>query len=313
MSVGKITRVPLREVWKHEALDFTAWLEQNVDVLNEVLDFNLVSAEREQAAGDFSVDLVGEDEDGQTVVVENQLEKSDHDHLGKLLTYLAALDAKAAVWVVSRPRAEHVAAISWLNEATATPFYLVQVEAVRIGDSAPAALFTRIVGPSPEARAAGEAKRGLAERDLVRREFWTLLLERARERTRLHARISPGIENWVSASSGQRGLSWNYVVRQHEVQVELYIDRGTAEENAAVIEQLLSHRAAVEQACGHELDWQRLEAKRACRIRHNLPIGGWKDRERWPVIVDQAIDAMVAFEAALRGPVSSLKFAEDES
>ena len=99
MSIGRITRVKLREVWKHEALDFTTWLEDNTDVLNEVLDFNLVSVEREKAAGDFSVDLVGEDEDGQTVIIENQLEKSDHDHLGKVLTYLAAMDARAAVWI----------------------------------------------------------------------------------------------------------------------------------------------------------------------------------------------------------------------
>ena len=97
MSIGKITRVALRDVWKHEAADFTTWLENNIDVLNDVLDFNLSSAEREQSAGAFRVDLVGEHEDGGTVVIENQLEKSDHDHLGKVLTYLAALDAKAAV------------------------------------------------------------------------------------------------------------------------------------------------------------------------------------------------------------------------
>jgi RecB family endonuclease NucS len=96
-TVGKIKRVPLREVWKHEALDFTAWLRENIDVLNDALNLSLSNAERERGAGDFSVDPVTEDESGDPVIVENQLEKSDHDHLGKLLTYLVAIGAKTAV------------------------------------------------------------------------------------------------------------------------------------------------------------------------------------------------------------------------
>ena len=85
MTIGALSRIPLREVWKHEAADFTTWLEQNVDILNEVLDITIVNAERERSAGAFRVDLVAEDEHGNTVVIENQLEKSDHDHLGKVI------------------------------------------------------------------------------------------------------------------------------------------------------------------------------------------------------------------------------------
>jgi len=102
--IGRLERVPLREVWRHEALDFTSWLEKNLDVLNEVLDITLSDAEREQAAGTFSVDLVATDSSGNPVVIENQLGKSDHDHLGKLITYLTAIDAKAAIWIVTEPR-----------------------------------------------------------------------------------------------------------------------------------------------------------------------------------------------------------------
>src|SRR4030095_4288756 len=86
--IGKIVRRPLREVWKHEALDFTTWLVENIDVLAEALDVPLQDAKREQAAGDFSVDLVAEDGNGHTIIIENQLERSNHDHLGKLITYL---------------------------------------------------------------------------------------------------------------------------------------------------------------------------------------------------------------------------------
>ena len=99
-NVGRLQRIALREVWKHEAQDFTQWLQNNIDVLNESLDLNLVGANRERSAGDFSVDLVAEDEGGGTIIIENQLEKSNHDHLGKLITYLTAIGAKTAIWIV---------------------------------------------------------------------------------------------------------------------------------------------------------------------------------------------------------------------
>jgi RecB family endonuclease NucS len=97
-AVGRIDRVPLREVWAHEAYDFTLWLQENIEVLNEALKLNLVSVEPERAAGSFSVDLVAEDSDGNKVIIENQLEKSNHDHLGKVITYFNAMEARAAIW-----------------------------------------------------------------------------------------------------------------------------------------------------------------------------------------------------------------------
>jgi hypothetical protein len=176
--IGKIVRRPLREVWKHEALDFTTWLVDNIDVLSEALDVPLEEAKREQAAGDFSVDLVAEDGSGNTVVIENQLEKSDHDHLGKLVTYLAALDAQVAVWIVSEPRPEHTKAVTWLNESQQASFYLVKAEAICIDDSSPACLFTLITGPSEETREVGETKKELSDRHMMRRNFWETLLYR---------------------------------------------------------------------------------------------------------------------------------------
>lgn len=102
MTIGRIKRVGLREVWSHEAFDFTTWLEDNVDVLFEATGLQLTGVEREQPAGDFSVDLIARDQDGDAVVIENQLERSDHDHLGKLITYLVGLQARRAVWIGPR-------------------------------------------------------------------------------------------------------------------------------------------------------------------------------------------------------------------
>ena len=179
-EIEKLQRVPLREVWRHEAYDFTQWLQENLDILNDTLDLELTSAEREQAAGSFSIDLVAENNDGQIVIIENQLEKSNHDHLGKLITYLSAREASGAIWIVSEPRQEHINAIAWLNESTNAYFYLVKVEAVRIGSSNPAPLLTLIAGPSNEAKVAGKAKQELVERHHIRKKWWTQLLSNSK-------------------------------------------------------------------------------------------------------------------------------------
>jgi hypothetical protein len=310
--IGKLQRVPLREVWKHEAYDFTQWLQENLDVLNEVLDLSLTSAEREQSAGTFSVDLVAEDEARGTVVIENQLEKSDHDHLGKVITYLVAMGAKAAVWIVADPRPEHVSAVTWLNESGSASFYLVKLEAIRIGDSPPAPLLTLIVGPSEEGREVGQTKKDIVERYTIRHRFWSQLLERAKGKTKLHGSISPGESSWIGTATGVRGLSYNYVIRQQEGGVELYIDRGkdSGDENKTIFDSLAAEKEAIEGVVGRPLEWQRLDTKRASRIRITLKDVGYRDEEaRWPALQDALIDAMVRLDKALAPRISKLKVA----
>jgi hypothetical protein len=306
--IQKITRIPLREAFKHEALDFTKWLQDNLDVLNDVTDLALSNAEREKSAGEFSVDLVAEDEGGYKVIIENQLERSNHDHLGKVITYLVAMEARAAIWIVSDPRPEHVSAITWLNEASSANFYLLKLEAIKIGDSAPAPLLTLIVGPSDETKAIGKAKQEFSERHDIRRAFWTQLLEYAKGKTKLHASISPSRYHWVATTAGKRGLSFNYVVWEHETCVELYIDRGkeSDRENKAIFDALAEKRPEIEKAFGEGLEWQRLDAKRACRIRKTISKGGWKDQEKWPAVNQATVDAMMRFENAFKPHVRKL-------
>ncbi len=106
--VGILEKVDLRKVWVKEAKDFTTWLESNLDILSEHIGFDISPLEREKAAGTFSADIFAEGPNGDTVVIENQLEKTDHDHLGKLVTYLSNLEAKTAIWITSNPRPEHI-------------------------------------------------------------------------------------------------------------------------------------------------------------------------------------------------------------
>lgn len=309
-TIGKLERVHLREVWKHEALDFTQWLEENIDTLNSALGLNLVNVDREQAAGSFSVDLVAEDEGGGTVIIENQLEKSNHDHLGKLITYLTAMSAKAAIWIVSDPRPEHVAAITWLNEASAVSFYMVKVEAVKIGDSPAAPLFTLIVGPSEEAKTVGIAKKEIAERYHIRKRWWTTLIERSGAITKLHSHISPKEYAWIGTSAGISGINYNYVVLQDECGAEVYIDRGKEgdEENESIFDQLHAHKEEIEKAFGGSLNWERLENRRACRIKYMSDTGGYRSPEdEWPRIQDIVIHAMDCLEKAIKPFLGRIK------
>lgn len=307
--ISKITRIALREVWRHEALDLTRWLEENIDVLEEITGLSISSVDREQSAGTFSVDLVAEDADGNLVVIENQLERSDHDHLGKIITYLTSLEAKTAIWIVSEPRPEHVKAIAWLNESQSARFYLLKIEAIRIGDSPAAPLLTLITGPSQEAQEAGKTKKELVERHVIRRRFWADLLSASRGRTKLHAAISPSTYNWIGAGSGIRGVTLNYAVRQHDGQVELYIDRDleTGAENERIFDDIHAHKEQIEMEFGEPLEWMRLEGKRACRIRKVIDIGGWRDEEKWQEQHSRMIDAMIRMEKAIRPYLPKLR------
>ena len=150
--------VPLDKVWSHED-DFTMWLEENIDVLNDVIGLSLSVVGRKQAAGDFIVDLIAKDESRNRVVIENQLKQSDHDHLGKLITYLTVVDAKTAIWIVAKARDEHKRAICWLNESRSASFYLIELEAVQIGDASPVPRLKKILDPSGEGWKADEKEK----------------------------------------------------------------------------------------------------------------------------------------------------------
>ena len=226
--VGRLKKVDLRKVWANEAKDFTSWSSENLDLLSDHIDCELSLIEPEKKTVSLSVDIFAEGPNGETVIIENQLEKTDHDHLGKLITYLSNLDAKIAIWITSNPRLEHVTAINWLNEISPVDisFYLVRVEAYVIGDSEPAPLFTTICGPSREAKEIGEQKQDLAERHLKRIEFWKKLLDKAKEVTSLHSNVSPSKDNWITAGAGKSGMGWSYTITMDRGCVELFIDRG---------------------------------------------------------------------------------------
>lgn len=308
--IGRIERVSLREVWKKEAKDFTGWLYENLEVLGEELDLDLTPDQKERNVGSFSADITAEDSSGQKVLIENQLEKTDHVHLGQILTYISNLDAKIAIWVSSDPRPEHIRTIEWLNETgSGVKFYLVKVEAYRIGNSEPAAKFTVVTGPSEKTEIVGGEKKEMAERHRLRYDFWKSLLERSKQKTSLHGNISPGTANWIGAGSGVRGLGFNYAVTYKFGQAELYIDRGKDcdEENKRIFDELQSHKAEIEKDFGDKLRWERLDDRRASRISKRIDCAGLGDQDKWPKLQDDMVDAMVRLEKALKKHIRNLK------
>ncbi len=308
MHISRLEPVPLRELWRNEARDFTAWLAENLDFLGETLEIDLSLVEQEASAGAFVADILAEDGNGNPVIIENQLERTDHDHLGKLITYLSNLNAKTAIWITSGPRPEHEQAVHWLNEFLPSDmaFYLVEIKAYRIDDSSSAPQITVVAGPSGPARDAGIQKKEFAERHRLRLEFWAQLLEQAKARTQLHARRSPITGNWLSAGAGRSGLTFEYAIRMSDALVEFYIKRGEAKENKHILDSLYAKREAIEETFGDRLEWLRQDDHPASRIRYSLPGGGLRDQNRWPDIQEAMIDAMVRLEQALKPHLGQL-------
>jgi hypothetical protein len=124
----------------------------------------------------------------------------------------------------------------------------------------------------------------------------------------LHAAITPGKYSWIGAGSGKSGITYNYVVWQDESAVELYIDRGkdADTENKAIFDTLYLKKDQIEKEFGGELEWQRLDNKRACRIRKSFELGGWKDPNTWDAVVPPMVDAMTRLEKALKPHIQKL-------
>ena len=309
MNVSKLKHVPLREVWGKEERDFTPWLENNLDGLGEKLEIELSIVEREKRAGPFEVDLLAEDSDSNLVIIENQFGKSDHDHLGKGLTYLTQLNAKTLIWVCEDPRTEHVTAFAWLNETTPddVSFYLVKLEAFQIENSPPAPHFVVLARPSSTIKAIGATKKEFAERHKKRLDFWKGLLEKSKTRTNLFANIKPSKENWISMGAGKSGILYYYVILMNSSRIDLYIDTGDKDKNKMFFDQLSSQKEQIETQFGKEMGWLRLDDKRASRITAtvNKKIG-LKNDDKWDKIQEDMIGTMIKFEAAFSNRVQDL-------
>ncbi len=269
-ELGALIEVDLREVWGYEASDFTPWLKENIDRLNQVLGIDIEITEREGPVGPFAVDLVGQDlGSGRTVIIENQLAPTDHTHLGQLLTYTAGRGAKIVIWISPQFREEHRQALDWLNENTGEDqaFFGVEIKLVRIDDSRPAPLF-RLVSQPNEWQKSITSTRATSTRGEAYQAFWTAFLERLKERAPGLTNAKKGLpQNWCSISAGRTGFAYAAAFKlKGRFGVELYIDTGDKEKNKQFFDQLYEQKDSIERELDMALSWERLDNARACRI-----------------------------------------------
>lgn len=269
-GLGTLTRVDPRSVWRSESADFTPWLAENLARLGEALGIELELEERESSVGAFSADIVARElGQNRVVVIENQLEATDHSHLGQLLTYAAGKEAGVVVWISPEFREEHRQAIDWLNRdgGQGTAFFGVVVELLRIDQSPPAVNFRPVAFPNDwtrELKAGGSGE--VSERRLAYQAFFQRLIDQLRAKKFTNARAGQP-QSWYSFAAGISGFSYSAVFASGgKLRVELYLGAGDAEKNKSVFAQLFAERPGIEDDFGGPLDWEPLDGKKSARI-----------------------------------------------
>jgi hypothetical protein len=270
-GLSKLRRLNLRQIWAKEAGDFTPWLADNIEELGTALGMDLELEGREASVGDFSLDLLAKDlGTGRTVVIENQLTQTDHDHLGKLVTYAAGFGASVVIWIAETIREEHRQALEWLNQRTDTDteFFGVVVELLQIDDSKPAYDFRPVVFPNEWQKTKRSQTTGRAStRGEAYRQYYQPLIDELREKHHFTGARVAQPQSWYAFSVGTAGVPVSAVFAGNgTVRVELYIDLGTVEANKGLFDWLHDQREAIERQLGFALQWDRLDAKRASRI-----------------------------------------------
>jgi hypothetical protein len=271
-SFGELTHVGLREIWPHEATDFTPWLAGHLSELGNALGMDIELVDQEASVGDFSLDILARDlGSARSVIIENQLSPTDHDHLGKLITYAAGFNASIIIWVSESLREEHRQAIDWLNQRTDsdTYFFGVVVEVVRIDDSKPAIRFELAASPNEwqKNRKRQASSSSLSTKGMRYRSYFQDLIDELRETHHFTSARAGQPQNWYSFSSGCTGLTYGANFTQDgKARAELYIDLGDPEKNKFVFNRLLEDKDGIEQSLGQSVSWEALENRRASRL-----------------------------------------------
>ena len=271
ISLGKLEHVDPRDLWEREAGSFTPWLANNLGLLSEALGLDLELVKTESSVGAFACDIeareTGRD---RPVIIENQLEATDHRHLGQLLTYASGLDGVVVVWISPQLRDEHRQALDWLNRHTddEIDFFGVVLELVRIDNSKPAIQFRPVAFPNVWTKTSRRLIAAeVSERAELYRRFFQGVLDQLREKYRFTNARAAQPQSWYSFSSGIRGCSFSASFASGaRMRAEVYIDVGDFQKNKAIFDWLLNSKDQIETEMGEPMEWERLDAKRACRI-----------------------------------------------
>lgn len=301
-SLGRLAHVEPREVWPHEAHSFTPWLLANVDVLSDLLGMDLVLEVAEHPVGDFYLDLKGYDEaTGDVVIVENQLERSDHSHLGQIITYAAGTSPATVVWVATGFRPEHRAAIDWLNERTdqSTRFFAVAIRVVRIGDSEPAPNFELVAQPNDWEKQVKSATTTPSETDLGQtyQQFWDLVLNRIHTEHPDWTHAKARAQNWCNTSLRTRWVVLSMSWRRDGLSAQIYFE--AAPLAAERFELLREKQEPFEAALGQSAVWDEMRGRKAAKVVVASDFTDVTDQATWPDAVDWLLDVPARIRHAI--------------
>lgn len=302
MKLGKLKEVDIRTVWAHEQYNFSKWLanEENIKELGDELNLSLTDVETEKFVGNYRCDILCKDEiTGKVVLIENQLEATNHDHLGKIITYASGLDAAVVVWIVASARQEHASAIEWLNKHTSDDlsFFLIEVHAYTIGNSEPAPMFKIIEQPNDFAKSVKAISKNseLSVAQQNRLEFWTQLNEVLDQRGKPFNKRKATTDHWYSVAMGSSecNISIDLVNKEHKIRVGVWIA-----DNKELYDQFYAHKEEIEASCGFDLYWDRLDDKKASLACTYIQGLDFDNQDNYPELINKAIDLVLTLKKA---------------
>ena len=278
-DIGAIETVSIRKVWPKEDADFTPWLRSHIKELDKTLGLGLTNPRSEVSAGDFRIDLLAGTDFGDAVI-ENQYGRSDHRHLGQLVTYLADRDVQHAIWIVEEGRPEHVKAVQVLNDRGVGQIWMVAVRAIRIGKSAPAPLFTIVVAPSESEPARESTRQELSASEIRKRDFMAALFQQARDDDipSPFRDLKPSIHGLLHTPARGQGLLYRVAVNRQESRVVVTNARGRWQGALASLRAKRNEldRAFAETGLPGALEWPEQVSAGRWVIRYTVN-ANWKD------------------------------------
>ncbi|MCR4874730.1 MAG: DUF4268 domain-containing protein [Clostridia bacterium] len=305
MAIGKLKEVELRDIWKHEEYDFSKWLakEENISDLGEILGLSLINVETEKQVGSFSCDIYCNDEfSDKKVIIENQLEATDHRHLGEILTYASGLDASIVVWIVKEARPEHARAVEWLNEHfdSDVSFFLIEVHAYRIGNSEPAPYFKVIEQPNDftvQVKKNYKAGEKFNQTMNYRLEFWTKFNETINERNNPFNKRKPTTDHWYDVSIGSSKCHLGVGLINKDSKIHVYVWVGDSKEQYDVF---FEHKDEIESVTGCNFVWNRNDNKKSSSITASIPGLDFEHQDNYKDLMNKTIDLLLKLRTAVK-------------
>lgn len=304
-KLGTLEEVPLREIWPHEAHNFTNWLaqEENIELLSNELNIDIEVIDTEVPAGKYRLDILARSSDDETIVIENQLEHTNHDHLGKIITYASGLGATTIIWIVEDVEEEHRQAVNWLNEHLddTINIFLCKLRLFRIGDSPAAPKFQVICEPNNWSKAVKKVNNNNdSEMDMIKLEYWTKIAEYIREHPEINLKERKPLKlNYYNIKLSNVKKSLAHLSLKINTQKKHILTQIWIKNNNELFEYLFTNKETIEEELGFELFWRNKENNKSSTIgiRRNIDSikkDNWDEYIKWHIDMGEKFNKVFA-------------------